>query len=189
MFSNAGIQTISLTAVNGTLSSFTRTINILPRPSLTITASSSSVCANDTIYLLADGALSYTWMPVMELSNVLTVPMPQSQTITLIGIGTGSCISQDSIALYVVDCTGIISGSSTPFNIYPNPANTYIYIQGIETLDHGGVMRIWDYNGKILKQHAVPSTGRIALEDLPKGLYLIEYRNANLCIRKKLSIN
>ena len=188
-FSNSGIQTISLSAANGTLSSFTRTLNILPRPSLTITASSSSVCANDTIYLLADGALSYTWMPVLELSNVLTVPMPQSQTITLIGMGTGSCISQDSIALYVVDCTGITSGLSSQFSIYPNPANSYVYIQGIETLDQSGIVSIWDYNGKIRKQQVVPLTGRITLEDLPKGLYLIEYQNARLCIRKKLSIN
>ena len=188
-FSNSGIQTISLSAANGTLSSFTRTLNILPRPSLTITASSSSVCANDTIYLLADGALSYTWMPLLELSNVLTVPMPQSQTITLIGMGTGSCISQDSIALYVVDCTGITSGLSSQFSIYPNPANSYVYIQGIETLDQSGIVSIWDYNGKIRKQQVVPLTGRITLEDLPKGLYLIEYQNARLCIRKKLSIN
>ena len=104
-------------------------------------------------------------------------------------MGTGSCISQDSIALYVVDCTGITSGLSSQFSIYPNPANSYVYIQGIETLDQSGIVSIWDYNGKIRKQQVVPLTGRITLEDLPKGLYLIEYQNTRLCIRKKLSIN
>lgn len=187
-FSNSGIQTISLTADNGTLSTTTRTLNILPRPSLTITASSSSVCANDTIYLLADGALSYTWMPALELSNVLTVAMPQSQTITLIGIGSGSCISQDSIALYVVDCTGLASGSSSEIIIYPNPANRYLYIQGIDQQDQDGVLRISDCNGKLLKHERVSASGRIFLDDLPQGIYLLEFKNTKQYLRKTISI-
>ena len=183
-FPNAGTQTITLIANNGSVSISTRTLNILPRPSLSITASSSSVCANDTIYLLADGALSYTWMPAQELSNVLTVPMPQSQTITLIGIGTGSCISQDSIALYVVDCTDLPSLNHLPQLIITNPATRSLRIEYSEP-GQSGEVSLYTLQGKCLKRFNYSQPSEVNISDWASGIYIIEFKTATGSIRKK----
>ena len=68
---------------------------------------------------------------------------------------------------------GAIEIIENNFNIYPNPATTSIIIKGAEE----GMARIFDMTGRCVKEVNVVDNTTVNLEDLNKGVYIININN------------
>ena len=68
---------------------------------------------------------------------------------------------------------GAIEIVENSFNIYPNPATTSIIIEGAEE----GMARIFDMTGRCVKEVNVVDNTTVNLEDLNKGVYIININN------------
>ena len=68
---------------------------------------------------------------------------------------------------------GAIEIIENSFNIYPNPATTSIIIEGAEE----GMARIFDMTGRCVKEVNVVDNTTVNLEDLNKGVYIININN------------
>jgi gliding motility-associated-like protein len=87
---------------NGACSStLTYTQNVNFSPSITIIASSPSVCAGFTTALLALGAPSFTWLPSGSTNNPLIIT-PLSTTIYTATASSGGCASSATVNIAVV---------------------------------------------------------------------------------------
>ena len=68
---------------------------------------------------------------------------------------------------------GTIEIVENNFNIYPNPATTAIIIEGAEE----GMARIFDMTGRCVKEINVVDNTTVNIEDLNKGVYIININN------------
>lgn len=97
--------TYTVTGTNGACSSTQSvqvTVNALP--SVEVSASSSSICAGESVTLTASGADSYTWSPAAGLSSTTgaIVTASPNETISYQVTGqSGGCSSTQSIAINV----------------------------------------------------------------------------------------
>ena len=96
-YTTAGTYTVRLivTALNGCLDTVYHTVTINPLP--VITTASQSICAGDSVQLLAAGGASYSWSPATGLSctacaNPYAHPTA-TITYTVTGTGTNGCIN------------------------------------------------------------------------------------------------
>lgn len=73
------------------------------------------------------------------------------------------------------------------FNIYPNPANNYLTIDG--DLEIVKSIKVYNLTGQLVYQKFNPISSRMSLEDLPNGLYTICFSTNETVDLKKLVIN
>ncbi|MDX1911561.1 MAG: T9SS type A sorting domain-containing protein, partial [Saprospiraceae bacterium] len=71
-----------------------------------------------------------------------------------------------------------IEPASPPLQIYPNPANTYIRVQGIDTQQDGQVI-ISDALGRIVMTRPLQTAASLELESVPPGMYFLLARYAD----------
>lgn len=112
-----------------------QTITVNPVPSLSISASSASVCAGGTVVLNPSGANTYTWNPAIQ-SGVAFVPAATT-IYSLNGTSSAVCTSTSSalqtISVLPLPTLSINSGSicsGQSFTLNPQGANTYTYLNG-----------------------------------------------------------
>lgn len=90
---------------------------ISPQPTITISASSSTLCQNSNVTLTASGAITYTWS-TLALSNPIVVTLSSSTCYSVVGTNASGCTSGAVKCLTVIANPVVtISGSST---ICPN---------------------------------------------------------------------
>jgi hypothetical protein len=82
----------------------------------------------------------------------------------------------------------IIAEKPSFFRIYPNPANNGIV--NISALEPGDItVRIFNVSGKQIKEfERVPANGRLNVEDLKTGFYLIQLEQGDTKTTDKLFI-
>lgn len=102
---------------NGTCTNVsTTTVNVTAGLTLTVTASSSTVCPGSNVTLTASGATNYTWSPSATLSSANGSPVTATPTVstvyTVIG-ATGTCTGSATFNVGV--------SSSLPILITANP--------------------------------------------------------------------
>jgi gliding motility-associated-like protein len=106
---NATSGSITLIGSNGTCSaSATAVIAIIDNPTVTVT--SPSVCAGNTINIIANGANSYAWSPATNLSSTsgatVTCNTPSTTVYTVIGSSNGcNSIAQNATVTIVPNPT------------------------------------------------------------------------------------
>ncbi|MDO9000736.1 MAG: gliding motility-associated C-terminal domain-containing protein [Bacteroidota bacterium] len=84
--------------------------NVTITPSPTITALNQNICNGATATLTANGALSYTWLPMGAPGNSITVNPSVNTTYTVIG-DNGSCTAQTTVTVSVL--SGLIAPVSS----------------------------------------------------------------------------
>ena len=65
------------------------TVTVNPTPVVTVTPASPAICAGDNVTLTANGASSYTWVPIIGLSSTNTPVVSASPTSTITYTVTG----------------------------------------------------------------------------------------------------
>ncbi len=92
-------------SVHNCVSTDTISIALYPSAQISLTASQNVICDNDTAYLTASGALSFSWSPNSFISsttgaNVSVFP-PNSQTYSVLGVNQNGCKDTTSILITV----------------------------------------------------------------------------------------
>ncbi len=91
------------------------TINVIPTPTIGVTATSTNICAGQTVTLTANGATNYAWQPGAFTTTMVVVTPTATTIYTVTGIN-GSCSSTQTISINV---------NSTP-TIFSSVSNTTI---------------------------------------------------------------
>jgi N-acetylneuraminic acid mutarotase len=115
------------------------TLTVYPLPTLTINASTLSVCHGNTVILTANGATSYTWSG--GISNNLAFAPNTSTSYSVIGASSVGCFNSQPVSITVtVNPSPLISVNSgticqgQTFTMSPGGANTYTYSSGTSTV-------------------------------------------------------
>lgn len=136
-----GNQTYTVTVSNGSCSADTfATINVLPLPSITGTASSSVICPGDMITLTGSGGVTYSWINI-GLTNPVAVTPSAPTTYTVFGMGINGCFNYDTVSVSISSisvnagpditiCPGFtaqllatVSGNTASVNYFWSPGN------------------------------------------------------------------
>ena len=122
-------------------------------------------------------AYSYEWTPTTGLidANVLNPEVsPNDTTQYILNVtDANGCFRTDIVTVFVTDAVGtdIEKPEIKGINIYPNPANNYLYINNQKEVTIKKIM-IYDITGKIIKN--VNYKKRIDVSGLPNGLYVLK---------------
>ncbi len=128
--------TVTGTDVNGCENTQNVTITVNDLPTITINASSNSICGSDSVELTANGAQTYSWTPDATLNansgNVVTASPTETTTYTVTGTDANGCESTQTVTIVVNDLptiainaeeTVICTGAST--QVTASGATTY----------------------------------------------------------------
>ncbi len=129
------IYTLSGTNILGCPSSATSAVNVTQTPTLSLSASASTICAGGSTSLSSLGATNYTWNPG-ALSGSLVSVSPLINTIYTVTGANGACISSKTLAiisnpspsLTVSGTSTLCSGNSASLTI--SGASTYTWYPG-----------------------------------------------------------
>ncbi len=94
-------------------------------------------------------------------------------------------------AVTIIEGTNTLDINDTTlmsFSLYPNPSHNYIQLQGLSK--RGGVIRIYDVTGKLIRSQEVRgSTIQLSVSNFKNGLYLVNYTTDEGQVNRKLLIN
>lgn len=101
-----------------------------------------------------------------------------------IQMGDGSDVSETPTSINTVE--EIISA----LNIYPNPANDFINISYQVSKDETAIFNLYDLTGNLIQESGLKGNteNKIQLNNLDKGIYLIQIKTTKGVITRKLSI-
>lgn len=142
-----------------------------PAPNVSVSSTSTLICAGESATLTAGGAATYSWTTGAAVASVVISPTVNT-TYTVTGIdacGSGTA----AITMSVSACTGIASnGEMLNANIYPNPFNKSINIQ-FDNYDLKEI-RIYDTFGKlVMLKNTNDLIVNIDTEELQSSVYII----------------
>ena len=138
--SPANTTVYTVTGANSTCtSSAIYSLSALPLPSVTLTASQPTVCANSAISFSAQGAASYTWNNAATGSSNTRTLQAGTHLVSVSGTGTNGCVqtqslSVNAIALPTLSLSGpgsICLGAQAVYTV--NGANTYTWQSGSQS--------------------------------------------------------
>lgn len=126
-------------------------------------------CQGSMVTLNASGSDNITWSGGVQ--NGVAFEAQQSQTYYAYGLDLNGCVSEDSLFLSVYDCTDLDKLQAHNLHIYPNPAQSTLTIQGIESQMEN--ILLLDASGKTLEQKSITHTGEMKwdISNLAEGLY------------------
>lgn len=92
-----------VTGTNSAGCSKTQTLNLSvnPIPTLTVSATSMSICNGSSVTLTANGASTYTWNPGTLTGSVVSVNPSSSTTYTVNGTNANGCVNSETITITV----------------------------------------------------------------------------------------
>jgi PKD repeat protein len=183
-FPAPGSYTVTLTASNssGPGSPAVKVLSVSPGPSLTVSIASYTVCKDEPVGLSISGAESYTWLPDNnnDSTRFFVAALP-AYHYTIVSTAPNGCTSNDTLGIYVSDCTSLknISFPLASLDVFPNPTNHKINIRmqllknmeiAFEVLDATGKKALSEKRSfkKGLNEHA------IVLSSLADGSYFLK---------------
>lgn len=155
-------------------------IQVNPSPSLQITASTTSICPGQTVYLSVMGAAGYTWSTGSN-SNAVWVSPQQSTTYSVSGTNTAYCTSGKTISITVADCSSISESIASEILIFPQPVNQTLHFSlPAVTSAHWKIRNI---NGACVAS-GINSNECIDVSYWPQGVYYIEVEYNQMLLHK-----
>jgi len=132
-----GTYTVTLTAVSssGVTTTYTQTIVVYPSPTVTFTASETSICPGQTVTFTStstggvSGALTYIWNFGDGTSSTLatpskTYPTPGNYNVTLAVTNSEGCTTTLTVPAYIHVNTPPSAGFSAPVTTFCDPPAT-----------------------------------------------------------------
>ncbi|MCU0361465.1 MAG: PKD domain-containing protein [Bacteroidia bacterium] len=171
-FGNYTVQLKVLYSCGGGTQTISQVINVGPPPILTVF--NPTICTNESINLIANGANSYTWNNTSN-SPTLTVSPSVTTVYSLTGESAPNiCKAKSTVTVTVSECLKLNTylPSSDLFNIYPNPATNLLTIESA----HSGFMIVYSSFGlKIIETDVEKGSNHIQLTDFQPGVYFVDY--------------
>jgi hypothetical protein len=159
-------------------------VNVKNLPSITASASSGVICADDQLVLTASGAVTYSWVSnsqsfLLQGSTVTppTPPLGVTTSYTVTGVDQFGCTNKALVTVDVEACTGLSHNTSlSGLSVYPNPTS------GALTLEVNGAsaasVEISDVTGRIVLTDAtVGSKTEFDLSTLANGIYYVKVQS------------
>lgn len=126
---NTTIYSVTGTDAIGCVNTATIQLVVYPTPVLAPTASSSLICAGETVTLSASGASSYNWTPVLSTSSSLTVN-PVIPTLYNVTGSNGTCTASGSLVI-LVNPNPTLFASAIYSNMCSGASNT-LFVSGAQ---------------------------------------------------------
>jgi len=118
------------------------------------------------------GYTNYFWSNGSSTSSTLVT---YQGTFTLTVTDANGCIGSDAITVNVDACLGLNESTTGLWNIYPNPAKTFLKI----TSEYNGLIDLFDNSGRLIGQFEKESeTVELSLLGLPNGVYMVRFNSA-----------
>ncbi|WP_317897595.1 T9SS type A sorting domain-containing protein [Aurantibacillus circumpalustris] len=160
------------------------TVTVNPLPTVNASASSTLICAQESVTLTGAGASTYVWSTLTGSAGVgssIVVTLNNTTTFMVIGTSDKGCAGDTTISIEVNKCTGIASNGSSEVSgikIYPNPTH------GVFTIDliNGSVktIEVIDVTGRlILSTKSEAKTEVLNLGDVANGVYYVKIKSDN----------
>ncbi len=191
-FPSGGIYTVSLTSSNsfgaGTTSTQTVLVNASPVLTLTSSAPNPTVCVDENVTLTAAGANTYTWLPYTSTGATLsfTAALLNAMTYTVNGKNLSGCVGTETLALSVLDCTGLTKSSQEKelFQVFPNPASQRVTIKTSGERSMEAAVELTDASGKtVLKQTLSfkkdKNEVQLNISSIENGMYILKIKSDN----------
>jgi gliding motility-associated-like protein len=99
--SSSIIYTVTGVNSNGCTGSNTISVNVIPKPIVSASSPSPTICSGSSAQLIASGANSYTWNPGTILSHSVSVSPLSSTVYTLSGEDITGCVNSTTIGVTV----------------------------------------------------------------------------------------
>lgn len=178
-FPAPGVYTIMLTASNGTISVYTKTVNVTS-PALDFSASSQTVCLGYTATVSVNGVDSYTWQPGNIVNAAVVFTPTASQSYTCTGVLLNGCRSTSVVEVAVDPCLGIATRQSSSMNVllYPNPSHDGLNVRVDAPLLSQINVELSDELGRVVRVHNFKMGTNSYVQwfdvaDLQKGVYVV----------------
>lgn len=111
---NSIVQVYTVTVTNPVTTcsnSATSSVTVNPVPSVTVAASTGSICSGTTASLTATGAATYSWMPAGGSASVAVVSPTANTVYTVTGTSLG-CSSTKTVSLNVTATPTVVASAS-----------------------------------------------------------------------------
>jgi hypothetical protein len=165
-------------------------VTVNPLPTMTVTMNRPGVCKGEKITLTANGASSYTWTTLGQISTSVIVTMTAASTYTLPVIlkSSAGCTNTASYELVVAACNGVFeNGASLLFQVFPNPSRGNIVITANEDMK----LQLSNQLGQDLGTIEVREENgyRTELNGLNPGIYFIGNANDRSASKYKIVVS
>ncbi len=148
-------------------------VNPLP---VVAVSNDTTILEGSTVILEASGGGTYSWEPVLGLSNPFAASTEATPLITTTYVVTvtdvNGCSSVDSVTVTVSPQTGLDTTGFGRIQLYPNPANEWLIVKGLP--DTPVIIHVYNILG--LQVGTFSSNGNTAtlpVQDLPAGSYVL----------------
>ncbi len=179
--------TNTLTGCTST-NSAVQTITVLSLPSLSVSASASISCVNETVILNVSGAQSYSWS-TNENTYSISISPSVTTSYTVSGTSVNGCSATTTLTQNVSECLGVetLKEKNPELIIFPNPNN------GQFTLSTNQEMEVALMNelGQVLKTISLNETNKksFLVADLPNGIYFVLGLKENPSVKLKIVVS
>jgi len=151
-------------------------------PTLSLSLNSSTICLGEETTITVNGASTYIWNTAATSSSI-TVSPTVTAMYSVIGTGSNSCVSRDSLSLVVSECLSLNKQSIGMLTrIYPNP-NNGVFVMEMPATDAAEIHVVNVFGQEILKVKA-ETKNRMDLSAFDKGLYFIYVLQNNAVVYK-----
>lgn len=106
-------------------------VSVIPQPNLIASASSYTICSNETTNLTVNGASNYVWSPALSLNTTQgsqVIAHPVTTTVYQVSGNNGQCSAVASLTIYVVPVP--VLQLTTPNNKICQGKSTEIFANG-----------------------------------------------------------
>lgn len=170
-YSVVGKSTTGCISANTVISN----VNVNPVPVINISTNKSVLCRGEEATLTVSGASNYTIEPGVGTNPVISPTITSTYSVT--AVGANGCSKTQVFSQAVDECLGIVQSAagSRELAVYPNPTNGIINIE----LETEKEVSITNAIGQVVYSSKL-CLGRQSLDigDLPKGIYILQARNA-----------
>lgn len=182
--SASGTYFVDVTDANGCEGSDTITVTINTPPTVTGTASPSTVCLDDANVTLTGAPAGGTWSGPGVTGNSFDPSVGiGTQTLTYSYIDANGCLGSADVTVSVNACVGVAENTlASGVNVYPNP-NNGVFTLAINANVGDVVIEMVDMQGRVVyaaNENNVQAgfTKQISLETQASGLYIIRLTSA-----------
>ncbi|MBA2611076.1 MAG: T9SS type A sorting domain-containing protein [Bacteroidetes bacterium] len=164
----------------------TKTVAMIPSPTVATASSASLICAGQTATLTASGASTYTWNTTANTAAIAISPTTTT-SYTVSGSAANGCTGSSVITQNVSACTGIaaVNGAGPAFiSVYPNPSNGDITISADTEMNLSVVNSL----GQVVKTISVNASNnyKAQVSNLSTGIYFVVGQNNS--VSKKIIV-